>query len=91
MLTHGLFWRTLFAVLLSFLLVGCGGSNSQQRSSKQGSTQTSQATPQVDKKAVYAEINALLDLDLVKKEQDRLDERLSINRLPGSVYIRRGK
>ena len=72
LLMRGLFWRTLFAVLLSFLLVGCGGSNPQQRSSKQGSTQTSQATPQVDKKAAYAEINALLDLDLVKKEQDKV-------------------
>lgn len=72
MLKRGLFWRTLFAILLSFLLVGCGGSNPQQRSSKQGSTQTSQAKPQMDKKTAYAEINALLDLDLVKKEQDKV-------------------
>lgn len=72
MLKRGLFWRSLFAVLLSFLLVGCGGSNPQQRSSKQASTQTSQAKPQMDKKTAYAEINALLDLDLVKKEQDKV-------------------
>ncbi len=64
MLMRGLFWRTLFAVLLSFLLVGCGGQSS--------SKQASQNKPQIDMKATYAEINALLDLDLVKKEQDKV-------------------
>ena len=61
MLRRGLYFGALFAVLLGFLLVGCGG---------QSSSNQSQNKPQIDKKAVYAEINEILDSDIVKTEKD---------------------
>ena len=65
MLKRGLFFGTLFAVLLSFLLVGCGGQSS--------SKQASQNKPQIDMKATYAEINQILDSDIVKKDKDSVE------------------
>ena len=65
MLKRGLFFGTLFAVLLSFLLVGCGGQSS--------SKQASQNKPQIDMKATYAEINEILDSDIVKKDKDSVE------------------
>lgn len=56
----------LFAVLLGFVLVGCGGGNPQRGAS----SQASQSKPQADNKAAFAEINKILDMELVKKEND---------------------
>ena len=66
MLKRGSFFMALFAVLLGFVLVGCGGGSPSQGSSNQAS----QGNPQMDKKAVYAEINEILDSDIVKTEKD---------------------
>ena len=64
------FYGTLFVVLLGFALVGCGGGHKKQSASNPAATANgaSQSKPQADQKAALDEINKILDLDIVKKE-----------------------
>ena len=66
LLKRGSLFTALFALLLSFMLIGCGDSKPPRGSSNP----VSQSEPQPDKKAVYDEINKILDLEIVKKEND---------------------
>lgn len=73
----GAFYGALVVVLVSCLLVGCGDSKKPQGSSNQASqtSQASQDKQQPDKAALLAEINQLLDLELVKKEKDKVERK----------------
>ena len=70
MFRNASFYGALFVLLLSFALVGCGGGNKKQSPADPAATadQSSQGEPQADQKAALDEINKILDMELVKKE-----------------------